>query len=148
MTRFCRALVVIALISLSHNAIAGDLRMEGNTVITSKGADGHFYVPVYINGKLITLEIDTAAAEVVLNQNDAVALGVIPAYSSSKTFITGNGLIKMNGIKATMQVGNIVYPNTEVYLNLGWTGKSVMGMSMLSQFSMVAFNKNEIAFKP
>lgn len=150
MSKFNKALAValtLVLMSVSHTAMAIKARMQGNTVLVEKGADGQFVVPVMINGAIMYLEVDTGAAEVILNTTDAQALGVLP-IASTKSFVTGNGVINVNGVKANIQVGNVVYSNVNVYLNYGWKGRSVIGMSLLSQFSMVAFNKNEIAFKP
>ncbi len=128
--------------------MAASYRMDGKTIVVPRSPDGYFFVPVFINGKQIVLEIDTAAGDVILNNQDIIALGVLPAYSASKSFITGNGEVRMNAIKSNIQVGYTIYPDMNVYLNIGWTGKSVMGISMLSQFYSVSFNKNEMRLEP
>lgn len=95
---------------------------------------GHYTVRSFLDGRGVTMMVDTGASTVALTSEDAEAAGYRPLPRDySRTVSTANGTVSVAPIRIRqMRVGDIVVENVEaVVVPPGRMGTSLMGMSFL-----------------
>ncbi|MBV7409608.1 TIGR02281 family clan AA aspartic protease [Maritimibacter sp. DP1N21-5] len=101
-----------------------------------RGADGHFYLTLELNGTPVIFVVDTGASEIVLSEDDARSVGLHPEdldYIGSA--MTANGMVRTAPARVEQVVlGDIVEENVKVYVNEGEMDASLLGMSYLRRF--------------
>jgi aspartyl protease family protein len=103
-----------------------------------RGADGHYYATLRINGTEMTFLVDTGASQVVLSAADALRLGIDPA---TLAFLgqaqTANGMVRTARVTLP-EVEAGPFRNTDVvaYVSEGDMDGSLLGMSYLGQFAV------------
>ncbi len=100
-------------------------------------SNGHYYVPVHINGRSITFIADTGATDIFLTQNDAKVAGInLYNLNYNLTYNTANGQVKAaETMVSELSVGPIRFSNMKVSVSQNQGGVSLLGMSFFRQLS-------------
>ncbi|MCX8952853.1 TIGR02281 family clan AA aspartic protease [Ruegeria sp. NA] len=137
---------VIALVGLwedirSSVAPAPQMSVTGNSVEVPRAYDGHYYLPVLVNGELITFLVDTGASQIVLNARDAKRAGIDPdQLNYFGRALTANGEVRTAPVRLeTLTIGPITDQNVSAWVNEGELDKSLLGMEYLHRFSSIQF---------
>lgn len=123
-----------------------DIRMDfPRQVIVQDGAieiaratDGHYHLPLTINGRVVDFLVDTGASNVVLSRTDALRLGIDP---DSLAFLgaarTANGTVRTALVRLPeVTLGPWQDRNVAAYVTDGDMDLSLLGMDYLRQFRM------------
>lgn len=137
---------VIALVGLwedirSSVGPAPQMSVTGNSVEVPRAYDGHYYLPVLVNGELITFLVDTGASQIVLNAQDAKRAGIDPdQLNYFGRALTANGEVRTAPVRLeTLTIGPITDQNVSAWVNEGELDKSLLGMEYLHRFSSIQF---------
>lgn len=108
---------------------------NGNELVLSESADGHFYVMGEANGTRIRFLIDTGASDIVISPSDAARLGIdVKALDFTRAYQTANGIGQGASYRlASLSIGPIALINVPVSINQAEMGSSLLGMSFLRQ---------------
>lgn len=115
-------------------------RSSGYTVELPVGTDGHFHAEAEINGRSVSVLVDTGASLVALTAEDAEAAGI---YVSEKDFThqmqTANGLARVAPVTLErIAIGDIIIRNVRgIVSEAGAMSVSLLGMAFLSQIERV-----------
>ncbi|MGB6534849.1 MAG: TIGR02281 family clan AA aspartic protease [Xanthobacteraceae bacterium] len=113
-----------------------DLASDSASVVVPRDGLGHFLVEASVNGQPLKFMIDTGATVIALRAEDAVQLGVQPAYSEYTVVLrTANGLVRAGPATLdTIEIGGIVLHNVEaVVMPARALSENLLGMSFLSR---------------
>ncbi len=118
---------------LPHQAFVQDGRVE-----ITRAPDGHFYLPVEVNGRSVDFLVDTGASNIVLSQKDARRVGIDP---SALVYIgqaqTANGTVSTARVKLdSLTLGPWTDKNQPAWVNQGEMDGSLLGMDYLHGFKM------------
>lgn len=109
-------------------------------------ADGHYYVVAKVNGVALRFVIDTGATQVVLTRRDAERLGLDPrtlAFTGSAS--TANGPIATAPVRLdSIDIGPIRDRNVRAVVNGAEMETSLLGMSYLTRFGRVEFDRDRM----
>ncbi|MDQ2065602.1 TIGR02281 family clan AA aspartic protease [Xinfangfangia sp. CPCC 101601] len=109
---------------------------ENGKVELKRGADGHYYATLRINGHDIFFMADTGASMMVLTQRDAQALGFDPEdllYLGQAS--TANGTVRTAHVTLDeVTLGPFTDPNVSAWVNEGALDISLLGMEYLGRF--------------
>lgn len=111
---------------------------NGKTVSLERAANGHFQTRALINGKTMTLTVDTGASVVVLSYDDAAAANIdVGRLSYSVSVNTANGSTNAAPVIIDhLQIGNIERDNVRALVSRpGDLSESLLGMSFLDRLS-------------
>lgn len=111
---------------------------EGKVVSLERSANGHFQSRAYVNGRAVTLTIDTGASSVVLSYNDARAANIdVDDLSFTFPVNTANGSTYAAAIMIdSLQIGDIKRDNVHALVSQpGDLFGSLLGMSFLDRLS-------------
>lgn len=109
-----------------------------NALELDRGADGHFYADVEINGARVHMLVDTGASGIALSREDARSAGI--ATSIGMPGVVGQGADgEVHGEIVALDrvaIGSRTFKRVPaIVLNSG--GQSLLGQSLLSQFASV-----------
>ena len=106
-----------------------------------RAPDGHYYLPVEVNGQPITFLVDTGASQIVLSSQDAERIGIEPdQLNYFGRANTANGQVRTAPVSLdTLTLGPITDRNISAWVNEGELNKSLLGMDYLHRFSNVQF---------
>ena len=111
-----------------------------------RGADGHYYLTLELNGEPVVFVVDTGASQIVLSEQDARSVGLHPEdldYIGSA--MTANGVVRTAPARVErMVLGDIVEENVKVYVNEGEMDGSLLGMSYLQQFERIEITQDAL----
>jgi len=137
---------VIAVVGLwddirSTVGITPQLAVAGDVIEVPRSFDGHYYLPMLVNGKPITFLVDTGASQIVLSPRDAKRVGIDP---DSLNFVgraaTANGLVRTAPVRLdSLELGPIADRNVSAWVNEGDMDRSLLGMDYLQHFSNIQF---------
>ncbi|WP_419739754.1 retropepsin-like aspartic protease family protein [Ruegeria sp.] len=120
---------------------APQMTVTGETIEVPRSADGHYYLPVHVNGEPITFLVDTGASQIVLSDKDARRAGIDPnQLNYFGRALTANGEVRTAPVRLdTLTVGPITDQNVSAWINEGELHKSLLGMDYLHRFSNIQF---------
>lgn len=111
----------------------------GETVLERQG-DGHFYADVTVNGRPLTMLVDTGASFIALTAADADALGL--TWSENDAVVIGEGASgPVMGIPLrldSVEVGDLRASGVDGAIIPEGLGISLLGQSFLAQINNVA----------
>ncbi len=124
-----------------HQAVLTDGRIEAPL-----GPDGHYYLTAEVNGVPVRFVVDTGASDIVLTRRDAERAGIDTA---GLAFIgsanTANGTVATAPVRIeTMDLGPIHDRNLRAVVNRGEMDGSLLGMSYLTRFARVEFDRDRL----
>lgn len=122
-------------------APAPQMTVTGEAIEVPRSADGHYYLPVQVNGEPITFLVDTGASQIVLSDKDARRAGIDPnQLNYFGRALTANGEVRTAPVRLdTLTVGPITDQNVSAWINEGELHKSLLGMDYLHRFSNIQF---------
>lgn len=117
------------------------LAVAGDVIEVPRSFDGHYYLPMLVNGKPVTFLVDTGASQIVLSPRDAKRVGIDP---DSLNFVgraaTANGLVRTAPVRLdSLELGPIADRNVSAWVNEGDMDRSLLGMDYLQHFSNIQF---------
>ncbi len=120
---------------------APQMTVTGESIEVPRSADGHYYLPVQVNGEPITFLVDTGASQIVLSDKDARRAGIDPnQLNYFGRALTANGEVRTAPVRLdTLTVGPITDQNVSAWINEGELHKSLLGMNYLHRFSNIQF---------
>ena len=147
------ALIVLGLVAVF--GMWGDIRksfVPQQAVLTDGrieaplGPDGHYYLTAEVIGVPVRFVVDTGATDIVLTRRDAERAGIDTA---GLAFIgsanTANGTVATAPVRIeTMDLGPIHDRNLRAVVNRGEMDGSLMGMSYLTRFARVEFDRDRL----
>jgi aspartyl protease family protein len=109
---------------------------EQGQLVIRQSKDNHFYIDILVNGKQINFLVDTGASDIVLNTNDAVAVGLdLNRLKFNKIYNTANGQVRGASARVgRMQIDKVIFNDVPVSVNEGELNVSLLGMSFLDRF--------------
>lgn len=110
----------------------------GATVELKVGSNGHFVTEADVNGRNITVMVDTGASMVALTYDDARAIGVAPRTSDFTHRVnTANGVAKVAPVVLDrIQIGDVLVRNVNAaVVEEGKLNMTLLGNSFLSKLS-------------
>lgn len=109
-------------------------------------ADGHYYVTAQVNGVPLRFVIDTGATQIVLTRRDAGRLGLdVRKLAFSGSANTANGTIATAPVQlASIDIGPIHDRNVRAVVNDADMDTSLLGMSYLTRFARVEFDRDRM----
>lgn len=113
-------------------------RAAGATTELKAGTNGHFVTDAEVNGRNITVMVDTGASMVALTYQDARAIGVSPRDSDfTHRVSTANGVAKVAPVTLDrVQIGDVMVRNVSAaVVEEGKLGMTLLGNSFLSKLS-------------
>ncbi len=117
------------------------MTVTGETIQVPRSADGHYYLPIEVNGQPITFLVDTGASQIVLSSQDAERLGIDPDQLNyfGRAF-TANGEVRTAPVRLdTLTLGPITDRDISAWVNEGELHQSLLGMDYLHRFSNIQF---------
>ncbi|QFT72635.1 hypothetical protein FIU92_06310 [Ruegeria sp. THAF33] len=142
---------VIAVIGLwedirSSVGPAPQMTVTGNAIEVPRAYDGHYYLPVLVNGEPINFLVDTGASQIVLSARDAERVGIDPdQLNYFGRALTANGEVRTAPVRLdTLTAGPITDQNVSAWVNEGELDKSLLGMEYLHRFSSVQFANGKL----
>lgn len=110
----------------------------GATVELKGGSNGHFVTEADVNGRNISVMVDTGASMVALTYKDARAIGIAPRDSDfTHRVSTANGVAKVAPVTLDrVQIGDVMVRNvTAAVVEDGKLNMTLLGNSFLSKLS-------------
>lgn len=123
----------------------------GNRTVSVWGdRQGHFTVETAIEGRRLTMLVDTGASIVALTSEDAAAAGIRTFPSDySHRVSTANGIVAVAPVRIReMRVGDITVRDVKaVVMPPGRLGTSLLGMSFLRQLRSFDMSGNRLTLR-
>lgn len=120
---------------------APQMTVTGETIQVPRSADGHYYLPVTVNGEPITFLVDTGASQIVLSAQDAERIGIDPEQLNyfGRAY-TANGEVRTAPVRLdSLTLGPITDRDVSAWINEGELHQSLLGMEYLHRFSNIQF---------
>lgn len=122
----------------------------GKEVILHKLLDGHFQADVAVDGRTISMLVDTGASMVALSHEDALRVGIDPSQLTySMTVMTANGRARAAPVTLDqVAVGPIV--RNDVAASVAQDGRldqSLLGMSFLETLGSLQMQTDELRMR-
>ena len=137
---------VIAVIGLwedirSSVGPAPQMAITGDAIEVPRAQDGHYYLPMLVNGTAVTFLVDTGASQIVLSDKDATRAGIDTAQLSYiGRAATANGVVRTAPVRLdSLTLGPITDRNVPVSITEGELHQSLLGMEYLHRFSNIQF---------
>ncbi|CUH48178.1 retropepsin-like aspartic protease family protein [Ruegeria atlantica] len=120
---------------------APQMTVTGQAIEVPRASDGHYYLPIDVNGEPITFLVDTGASQIVLSSRDAERVGIDPdQLNYFGRANTANGVVRTAPVRLdTLALGPITDQNISAWVNEGELDKSLLGMDYLHRFSNIQF---------
>jgi aspartyl protease family protein len=123
---------------------------EPGSITIAKSMDGHFRVRAMVDGRIVTMVVDTGASEVVLTERDAIAAGIDPAgliYDARVS--TANGETTAATIRiGTLAIGSIAEKNIRALVaRPGSLQQSLLGMNFLNRLSSFTVERRQLVMR-
>ncbi len=137
---------VIALVGLwddirSTVGTTPQMAVSGDTIEVPRAFDGHYYLPMLVNGEPITFLVDTGASQIVLNARDAQRVGIdLDQLNYLGRAATANGVVRTAPVQLdSLALGPIRDTGVSAWINEGDLDRSLLGMDYLHRFSNIQF---------
>lgn len=119
-------------------------------LLIHRSRDGHFWLRARLNGVPVRFMIDTGASNVVLSPDDAMRIGInMRTLDYSGLASTANGQVRF--AKATipeMAIGQARFYDVPVTVNGADMQGSLLGMTVLKEFSSIEFRGDTLILRP
>jgi len=119
-------------------------------LMVHRSRDGHFWMKARLNGVDVRFMVDTGASNVVLSPDDARRVGIntgILDYSGRAT--TANGLVSYaRATISTLGLGDQTFYDVPVTINGAEMDGSLLGMTVLKEFSSIEFRGDMMILRP
>lgn len=118
------------------------MAVTGDTIEVPRARDGHYYLPILVNGEPITFMVDTGASQIVLTAQDAEKVGIDPAQLNYfGRAATANGEVRTAPVRLNeVELGPITDRDVSAWVNEGQMNQSLLGMEYLHLFSNIQFS--------
>ncbi|WP_170760159.1 retropepsin-like aspartic protease family protein [Ruegeria lacuscaerulensis] len=125
---------------------APQMTVTGETIEVPRAYDGHYYLPVVVNGEPITFLVDTGASQIVLSAQDAERIGIDPdQLNYFGRAATANGEVRTAPVRLdSLELGPITDTNVSAWVNEGELWQSLLGMDYLHRFSNIQFTDGRL----
>lgn len=150
---------ILAIVALGYSLLAGDggrtattgaVAVRGDTMVLTRGGDGHFHAELAVNGTPVRFMVDTGATDIVLRPEDAAAAGIDTAnlvYLGRA--MTANGMVRTAPVRLdTLALGERIDTNVRATVTEGEMPVSLLGMAYLDRFERVEIAGNEMRLVP
>jgi aspartyl protease family protein len=134
----------------SVQTVAQGVDGRGAIVKISKTGDGHFVAKAQVNGKRVSMIIDTGASTVVLRPEDAKRAGIeVGSLTYSVPVETANGRAFAARVKLDkVSLGNLTLEKVDALVTRpGTLHQSLLGMSFLSRLRSYEFSGNQLVMR-
>ena len=124
----------------SDGRMSDDTPRSGRIVEIRSGAYGHFHTRAEINGRPVSVMVDTGASMVALSFEDAREAGIhVRDHDFTHRVSTANGYARMAPVVIDrISIGDITVRNVAgAVLESGKLGTTLLGMSFLSRLQRV-----------
>lgn len=124
---------------------------DQSTVVVMRAGNGHFGVRAEVEGRPMTLTVDTGASYVTLTERDAAVIGVdIDALSFSLPVRTANGTIRAASINVDqLAIGPIERRNVPALVAPGRAlDQSLLGLSFLNTLNGYTIHGDRLILNP
>jgi len=117
--------------------------------VVEAGAHGHFVIDAVVNGVPISFLVDTGASDVVLNLDDAEALGFAPRrLDFSLRYHTANGVVRAAPVNLReVRIGQFSLYEVDAAVNEVPIGISLLGMSFLERLAGYRVDDGRLALR-
>lgn len=126
------------------------MQTNGATVRVDRSEDGHYYVEARLDGRPLTMLVDTGASAVALARKDARALGIDPpdhAFVGEATTAGGPARIAPIVIRR-LQVGPIVAENVPAaVIDVDRPMPPLLGQSFLGELAEFSVRDGELVMR-
>ena len=115
-----------------------------------KRIDGHFVARTQVNGRAVTMLVDTGASTIVLRPADAQRAGIdLAGLSYSVPVQTANGTTFAARVRLdSVTIGNLGLPAVEALVSKpGALSQSLLGMSFLSRLRSYEFSGDYLTLR-
>ncbi|KUJ80027.1 retropepsin-like aspartic protease family protein [Ruegeria profundi] len=122
------------------------MTITGEAIEVPRAYDGHYYLPVLVNGEPITFLVDTGASQIVLSEQDARRIGIDPEQLNylGRAF-TANGEVRTAPVRLdSLELGPIIDKGVSAWVNEGDLRQSLLGMDYLHRFSNIQFTDGRL----
>ncbi|HTO32476.1 MAG TPA: TIGR02281 family clan AA aspartic protease [Pararhizobium sp.] len=119
-------------------------------VVLHKLQNGHFETNVAINGRSVSMLVDTGASSIALSWEDAMKLGYSQSDLSFTQFVTtANGVALAAPVTlAEVSIGPIVRKDVKAMITQdGMLDQSLLGMSFLSTLDFLQMQTDELRLR-
>ncbi|CUJ92916.1 clan AA aspartic protease [Ruegeria denitrificans] len=125
---------------------APQMTVTGETIEVPRAYDGHYYLPVVVNGEPITFLVDTGASQIVLSDQDARRIGIDPdQLNYLGRASTANGEVRTAPVRLdSLELGPITDHGVAAWVNEGDLRQSLLGMDYLHRFSNIQFTDGRL----
>ncbi len=119
-------------------------------LIVHRSKDGHFWLRAYANDVPIRMMVDTGASNVVLSPDDAKRIGYdLLELDFNGVADTANGQVAYARTELDkMSLGNMHFRNVPITVNGTKMSGSLLGLSVLNEFSSVEFRGDMMILRP
>lgn len=103
--------------------------------------DGHYYLPMLVNGEPVTFLVDTGASQIVISPRDAERIGIdTDQLNYLGRASTANGIVRTAPVRLdSLALGPITDHDIRASINEGDLDQSLLGMEYLHRFSNIQF---------
>lgn len=121
---------------LQHTMNPQQAVMQSGSIELPRASDGHYYLRLTIDGKIVEFLVDTGASNVVLSRQDAERLGIdLRGLVYLGTAQTANGVVRTARVTLNnVELGPIKDATLAAYVNDGEMDGSLLGMDYLGRF--------------
>ena len=123
---------------------------SGASMALEPDKNGHFHAETEINGRRVTMLVDTGATIIALTAEDAMSFGIRPFPSDYKVPVsTANGTLNAAETKIPeVRVGNVLVRDVSaVVLPQGVLRQSLLGMSFLKKLGGFEFSGGRLLLR-
>ena len=119
-------------------------------LIVHRSKDGHFWLRAYANDIPIRMMVDTGASNIVLSPEDASRIGLnLDNLNFSGVADTANGQVTYARTKIKhMNFGDAQFNDVPVTINGSEMKGSLLGLSILNEFSSIEFRGDMLILRP
>jgi len=113
------------------------------------GPDGHFHLPLSINGIRITAMLDTGASDLVLSREDAARIGLDSRrLTYTDGAMTANGSVETARIRLDrVELGPFTDRNVSAYVADSQMPGSLIGMRYLGRFARIEITGDQLVLE-
>ncbi|KIC42490.1 aspartyl protease [Ruegeria sp. ANG-R] len=117
------------------------LTVTDQRIEVPRAFDGHYYLPMLVNGKAVTFLVDTGASNIVISPKDAERIGIdTEQLNYLGRASTANGVVRTAPVRLeSLSLGPITDRDIPASVNGGDLDQSLLGMEYLHRFSNIQF---------